>query len=53
MDDTTRDGNAILTNYDSCGYFISPESDGRELVVYIDITVQAYINASDPYEIGA
>ena len=53
MSDITRGGYALKTDYDGYGYFMSGEPSQPQACVYIDLTVQAYISATNPYQIGA
>jgi hypothetical protein len=53
MADIRRGGSAIMTTWEDPGYYFTGTSDCPEFVVYIDITVKAFVNTNDPYLIGA
>jgi hypothetical protein len=53
MADIRRGGSAIMTTWEDTGFYFCGSSECPELVIYVDITVKAFVNTNDPYLIGA
>lgn len=51
--DLSRGSNAHITRIDGQpGYYIQDNGNGSEFVIYVNISVEAFINADDPYLIA-
>lgn len=53
MKDPRRSENALLTKWKDTGYYFTGVGDLAECVFYVDIEVELFVNADNPYLQGA